>query len=38
MQPFVVDTVPLIESAQGSAQTDLLVEGTNALMLDVDNG
>lgn len=38
LQPFVVDAVPLIESAQRSAETNLLVEGANALMLDVDYG
>lgn len=38
LQTFVVDAVPLIESAQGSAETRLLVEGANALMLDVDYG
>ena len=38
LQPFVVDAVPLIESAQRSADTKILVEGANALMLDVDYG
>ncbi|CAD6564018.1 MAG: hypothetical protein ASARMPRED_002648 [Alectoria sarmentosa] len=38
LQPFVVDAVPLISSAQGSAETNILVEGANALMLDVDYG
>ena len=38
LQPFVVDAVPLIESAQASAETNILVEGANALMLDVDYG
>ena len=38
LQPFVVDAVPLIESAQRSADTNILVEGANALMLDVDYG
>lgn len=38
LQPFVVDAVPLIESAQESAETSLLVEGANALMLDKDYG
>ena len=32
LQPFVVDAVPLIESAQRSAETNLLVEGANALV------
>ena len=38
LQPFVVDAVPLMESAQRSAETNILVEGANALMLDVDYG
>lgn len=38
LQPFVVDAVPLIESAQKSTKTNLLVEGANALMLDLDYG
>lgn len=38
LQPFVVDAIPLIESAQASAETNILVEGANALMLDVDYG
>ena len=38
LQPFVVDAVPLIESAQRSADTNILVEGANALLLDVDYG
>ena len=38
LQPFVVDAVTLIESAQRSADTNILVEGANALMLDVDYG
>lgn len=38
LRPFVVDAVPLIESAQESTETNLLVEGANALMLDTDYG
>jgi adenylosuccinate synthase len=38
LSDFVVDAVPLIESAQSSPDTKLLVEGANALMLDVDYG
>ena len=34
---FVVDAVPLINSAQ-SSKRNLLVEGANALMLDIDYG
>ncbi|KAI9680478.1 MAG: hypothetical protein M1817_003918 [Caeruleum heppii] len=34
---FVVDAVPLITSAQ-SSDTKILVEGANALMLDIDYG
>ncbi|KAK5133183.1 hypothetical protein LTR08_008119 [Meristemomyces frigidus] len=37
LEPFVVDQVPLIESAvKGNVR--MLVEGANALMLDIDNG
>ncbi|EMC96989.1 hypothetical protein BAUCODRAFT_32733 [Baudoinia panamericana UAMH 10762] len=37
LQPFVVDQVPLVESAvKGNVR--MLVEGANALMLDIDNG
>ncbi|TKA77215.1 Adenylosuccinate synthetase [Friedmanniomyces simplex] len=37
LKPFVVDQVPLIESAvKGNVR--MLVEGANALMLDIDNG
>lgn len=37
LQPYVVDQVPLIESAvKGNVR--MLVEGANALMLDIDNG
>lgn len=37
LQPYVVDQVPLIESAvKGGVK--MLVEGANALMLDIDNG
>ena len=38
LQPFVVDAVSLIESTQGSAETNFLAEGANALMLDLDHG
>ena len=38
LSDFVVDAVPLIESAQSLPDTKLLVEGANALMLDVDYG
>ncbi|KAI9800468.1 MAG: hypothetical protein M1833_003354 [Piccolia ochrophora] len=37
LRPFVVDAVPLMQSAQKSG-AKLLVEGANALMLDVDYG
>nr|POE56775.1 adenylosuccinate synthetase [Quercus suber] len=37
LKPYVVDQVPLIESAvKGNVR--MLVEGANALMLDIDNG
>lgn len=37
LAPFVVDQVPLVESAvKGNVR--MLVEGANALMLDIDNG
>ena len=35
---FVVDAVPLISSAQSSPNSGLLIEGANALMLDIDYG
>ena len=38
LQGFVIDAIPLIESAQSSNDTEILVEGANALMLDVDYG
>ena len=38
LRDFVVDAVPFINSAQSSPDTNLLVEGANALMLDVDYG
>ena len=38
LQPFVVDAVSLIESTHGSAETNFLAEGANALMLDLDHG
>ncbi|WPH00825.1 adenylosuccinate synthetase [Acrodontium crateriforme] len=37
LAPFVVDQVPLIESAV-NGNVKMLVEGANALMLDIDNG
>ena len=37
LQPYVVDQVPLIESAV-KGNVNMLVEGANALMLDIDNG
>ena len=37
LKPFVVDQVPLIESAV-KGNVKMLVEGANALMLDIDNG
>lgn len=37
LQPYVVDQVPLIESAV-KGDVRMLVEGANALMLDIDNG
>ena len=37
LQPYVVDQVPLIESAV-KGDVKMLVEGANALMLDIDNG
>lgn len=37
LQPYVVDQVPLLESAvKGNVR--MLIEGANALMLDIDNG
>lgn len=38
LREFVIDAIPLIESAQSSNDTKILVEGANALMLDVDYG
>lgn len=38
LKRFVVDAVPFIASVQSSPSTNLLVEGANALMLDVDYG
>ncbi len=38
LQTFVIDAVPFIFSAQSSPNTNLLVEGANALMLDLDYG
>ncbi|KAF2719811.1 Adenylosuccinate synthetase [Polychaeton citri CBS 116435] len=37
LKPYVVDQVPLIESAV-KGNVSMLVEGANALMLDIDNG
>jgi adenylosuccinate synthase len=37
LRPFVIDAIPLIQSAQQSS-TPLLIEGANALMLDLDHG
>ena len=37
LMPYVVDQVPLIESAV-KGDVKMLVEGANALMLDIDNG
>ncbi|KAL8737492.1 MAG: hypothetical protein Q9181_001622 [Wetmoreana brouardii] len=37
LAPFVIDAVPLIEDAQ-KKETNILVEGANALMLDIDHG
>lgn len=34
LQPFVVDQVPLLQSAKDS-KANILVEGANALMLDI---
>lgn len=35
---FVVDAIPLIKSAEQSGDMNILVEGANALMLDIDYG
>ncbi|KAL8751548.1 MAG: hypothetical protein Q9199_006334 [Rusavskia elegans] len=37
LRPFVVDAVPLMATAQAN-DTEILVEGANALMLDIDYG
>ncbi|KAL8773013.1 MAG: hypothetical protein Q9209_002033 [Squamulea sp. 1 TL-2023] len=37
LRPFVIDAVPLMASAQ-KKDTHILVEGANALMLDIDHG
>ncbi|KAI4136617.1 MAG: hypothetical protein L6R39_007703, partial [Caloplaca ligustica] len=37
LQSFVVDAVPLMDDAQ-KKDTNILVEGANALMLDIDHG
>lgn len=38
LKDFVIDAVPFIASAQSSPTTNLLVEGANAVMLDLDYG
>ena len=35
---FVIDAVPFLSSAQASSDANILVEGANALMLDIDYG
>ncbi|KAL8991994.1 MAG: hypothetical protein Q9169_007465 [Polycauliona sp. 2 TL-2023] len=37
LRPFVVDAVPLMSKAQ-QGKTNILVEGANALMLDINHG
>jgi adenylosuccinate synthase len=37
LAPYVIDAIPLIQSAQQS-NTPILIEGANALMLDIDYG
>ncbi|KAL8711638.1 MAG: hypothetical protein Q9220_004048 [cf. Caloplaca sp. 1 TL-2023] len=37
LRPFVIDAMPLMEDAQ-SQDMNILVEGANALMLDIDHG
>jgi adenylosuccinate synthase len=37
LQEYVVDQVPLLNSAKASGKK-ILVEGANALMLDIDHG
>lgn len=37
LQEYVVDQVPLLESAKAN-KSKILVEGANALMLDIDHG
>jgi len=38
LKEFVRDAVPFINKIQSSPETNLLIEGANALMLDVDYG
>lgn len=38
LKDFVIDAVPFMASAQSAPSTNLLVEGANALMLDLDYG
>ncbi|MCJ1473735.1 hypothetical protein MMC13_002386 [Lambiella insularis] len=37
LQPFVVDQIPLLESAK-QENANILIEGANAIMLDIDSG
>jgi len=37
LAPYVIDAIPLIQSAQ-QTNTPILIEGANALMLDIDYG
>ncbi|OBT75373.1 adenylosuccinate synthetase [Pseudogymnoascus sp. 05NY08] len=37
LAPFVIDQVPFLQSAKAS-NTSILVEGANAIMLDIDHG
>ena len=37
LAPFVIDQVPFLQSAKES-KTSILVEGANAIMLDIDHG
>ena len=38
LAPYVVDAIPFMASAQEQPNTSILVEGANAIMLDVDYG
>ena len=38
LRAFVIDALPLIKSAEQQENTKILVEGANALMLDLDWG